>query len=1050
MKTICTLLFIVLAMSTGKIHAQYVSWSPGYITDVSTPVTITLDANKGNKALLNYTNTTDVYVHIGVITTSSTSPTDWKNSKFTWATANSAAQCIYLSNNKWKYTISGGLRTFFGITNASEKILKIAFLFRNGTASVVQRNDDESDMYIPVYNTSLAVRIDQPYRQPKINMPPELVTRNLGDIVSIVATSNQSANLRIFFNGLPIGLGNTNNTLVARNATITKYGDQTVVAQAISGSITLYDTVRFFVNPPINYAPLPVGVRDGINYEVGDTSVTLVLFAPKKTRVAVIGDFSNWYETSKYQMNKTPDSLRYWIRITGLTPGVEYGFQYLIDGILKVADIYCEKILDPWNDSYIPSANYPSLKPYPTGKTSSIVGILQTRKPTYNWQVQNFVKPDKRNLVIYEMHIRDFVATQKWETVKDTLAYFKRLGINAIEVMPFNEFEGNNSWGYNPDFYLAPDKMYGPEDKLRQFVDECHKNGIAVIMDIAMNHAFGLSPTVQMYWDATLNKPATNNPWHNPDAKHPFNVGYDFNHESLATKNLVDRVVEHWLKKYKIDGFRWDLSKGFTQVNSGTDVGLWGNYDASRVAIWKRIYDKMQIIQPKSYCILEHFAANSEELELSNYGMLLWGNANHNYNEATMGYVSTSDFSYGIYKARGWTQPNLITYMESHDEERLMYKNLQYGKVGGSYSTKDPNTALKRMAMAASFWAMTPAPKMLWQFGELGYDYSINACENGTINTNCRTSPKPVRWDYLSNSNRRQLLDVYSKLLRLRNVPNFLPTFVTSDVSYNLSGALKWLQVNSDSLRIMVYGNFDVVSTTGTITFQKPGTWYNYLSVGSKVASGLPETVTLQPGEYYVYVSRADATAKVVALPLQLISFSAKRTSNSVSLVWNTENEKNVKQFLVERSNNGFEFTTIGMVAAINKDAANYLFNDAEQIAVLGKQKLYYRLKTMDLDGKYTYSNVLVINPIKNQMGLSVYPNPLRGRKLNVRLNNPFQKINIKIIDASGRICKVFNTNTSNERGQFSINTDGLSNGVYLLKAETNEEIFTQHFVVQD
>lgn len=1037
-------------MSIGKAHAQYVLWTPGYITETSTSVTITLDANKGNKALLNYANTSDVYVHIGAITTASTSPTDWKYAKFTWGTSNIAAQCSYLNNNKWKYTITGGLRTYFGITNATEKIVKIAFLFRNGTGSVVQRNDDGSDMYIPVYNTGLAVRIDQPYRQPKINMPLEPITRNLGDIVSVVATSSQNADLRIYFNGSPVGLANTNSALVARNATITKYGDQTIVAQAVSGTTTIYDTVQFFVNPPINYAPLPAGVKDGINYEPGDTSVTLVLYAPKKTRVAVIGDFSNWLETSKYQMNKTPDSLRYWIRITGLTPGVEYAYQYQIDGTLKVADIFSEKVLDPWNDQYIPSTNYPGLKPYPTGKTSNIVSVLQTRKPTYNWQVQNFAKPDKRNLIIYEMLVRDFVATQKWETIKDTLAYFKRLGVNAIQVMPFNEFEGNNSWGYNPDFYFAPDKMYGPEDKLRQFIDECHKNGIAVIMDIALNHAFGLSPTVQMYWDATLNKPATNNPWHNPDAKHPFNVGYDFNHESAATKNLVDRVIEHWLTKYKIDGFRWDLSKGFTQVNSGTDVGFWGNYDASRIAIWKRIYDKMQLVQPKSYCILEHFAANSEELELSNYGMLLWGNANHNYNEATMGYLLTSDFSYGIYKARGWTQPNLITYMESHDEERLMYKNLLYGKVSGSYSTKDLNTALKRMAMAASFWAMTPAPKMLWQFGELGYDYSINACENGTVNTNCRTSPKPARWDYLSNSNRRQLLDVYSKLLKLRNVPNFLPTFVTNDVSYNLSGALKWLQVNSDSLRIMVYGNFDVVSTTGTITFQKPGTWYNYLSVGTKVATGLPETVTLQPGEYYVYVSRADATAKVVALPLQLISFTANRTKNNIKLIWNTENEKKVKQFLVERSTNGLEFSTVGSIAATNKEAASYAFYDNDPIAISSKQKLYYRIKMMDIDGKFSYSNVVVVGPVKDQSGLMIYPNPVKGRRLNVKLNQPFQNVQVKIIDAVGRIHSALNKNTLHSNGQLTIDVGNLSKGLYLLKVEANEETYLKQFVIQE
>ena len=58
--------------------------------------------------------------------------------------------------------------------------------------------------------------------------------------------------------------------------------------------------------------------------------------------------------------------------------------------------------------------------------------------------------------------------------------------------MPFNEFEGNDSWGYNPDFYFAPDKYYGPKNTLKEFIDSCHSKGIAVIMDIALNHSFGI------------------------------------------------------------------------------------------------------------------------------------------------------------------------------------------------------------------------------------------------------------------------------------------------------------------------------------------------------------------------------------------------------------------------------------------------------------------------------------------------------------------------------------------------------------------------------
>jgi 1,4-alpha-glucan branching enzyme len=138
------------------------------------------------------------------------------------------------------------------------------------------------------------------------------------------------------------------------------------------------------------------------------------------------------------------------------------------------------------------------------------------------------------------------------------------MGINAIEIMPFNEFEGNNSWGYNPISFLhlisiMEQKVFERICRLMPF----KRN--AVIMDIALNHATGQCPLAALYWNSATNQPAANNPWFNVTATHPYNVFNDFNHESLSTRYFTSRVVEHWLTEYKLDGFRWDLSKGFTQ-----------------------------------------------------------------------------------------------------------------------------------------------------------------------------------------------------------------------------------------------------------------------------------------------------------------------------------------------------------------------------------------------------------------------------------------------------------------------------------------------------
>lgn len=847
--------FITCLLLSVLGNAQLLSWSPSFIQENSSSIEITCDATKGNQGLKDYTPITDVYVHIGCITTASTSSSDWKYSKFTWGTTNVAANATQVSTNKWKYTITGGLRSYFGITNANEKILKIAILFRSGNGSRVLRNTDGSDMYIVVYEPSLNIRIDNPLKQPTFNAQPEFVNWAIGNNVSIVANASEASSLKLFYNGTQIST-TTAATQITGSQNIIAGGTQQIIAEAVSGTVTKRDTLSFFVAPPSVVQDPPSGLKEGINYEPGDTSVTLLFYAPLKSSVAVIGDFNNWTENVNYQLKKSVNGNFYWIRITGLTPGVEYAYQYVIDGNLKVADYNTEKVLDPWNDQYIPATTYPNLKPYPVGKTSGIVSIIQTAKPQYTWTASNYTRPDKKNLTIYELLVRDFIAAQNWNTLRDTLTYLKRLGINTVQLMPINEFEGNNSWGYNPSFYFAPDKAYGTENALRAFIDSCHKMGMAVVLDIALNHSFGQSPMVQMYWNAAAGKPATNSPWFNPDARHPFNVGYDFNHETQATRDFVDRVVEHWLVKYKIDGFRWDLSKGFTQVNNPNNVGAWGNYDASRVAIWKRIYDKMQAVAPGTYCILEHFAANNEEIELSNYGMLLWGNSNHNFNQATMGFNSESNFQSGIHINRGWSNPHLITYQESHDEERLMYKNLQFGNSNASYNVKDLNTALRRNEMATAFWAVIPGPKMLWQFGETGYDFSINHCENNTISNDCRTNPKPIRWDYYANPNRKALYNVYSAMLRLKITPAYASTFTTNNVTSSLGSGFRWIILNEPGLRVLVMGNFDIQAQTGSVTFPVAGTWYSYLTGTTFTATGSPQSLLLQPGEYYVYTDR--------------------------------------------------------------------------------------------------------------------------------------------------------------------------------------------------
>ncbi len=1037
---LCVLLFCMA-------HSQLLSWSPTFITEQSQNTTITADATKGNQGLLNHT-ASDVYVHIGVITTSSSNSDDWRYVQSTWATTPDSVHAVSISTNKWTFTLPGTIRSFFKMTNPAEKILKIAILFRSGDGNQKLANSDGSNMYVPVYDVGLQARITQPYPQPTFLPLLETLNYKAGDAVNISAASSQTASLQLLYNGTLVSA--KTDTSISATATAVS-GNNQIVVQATNGSTTKADTVNFYINTPVVTQALPAGVRDGINYGSDGTSATLVLYAPNKTRAAVIGEFNNWARSAGYEMYRTPDGTRYWLSLTGLQKGIEYAYQYIVDDTLKVADMFSEKILDPNNDSYIDAETYPNLKAYPTGQ-SGIVSVLQTSKPAYVWQAANFTKPDKRNLIIYELLIRDFVAKHNWQIVQDTLSYLKRLGINAIEVMPFNEFEGNISWGYNPDFFFAPDKYYGTDVAVKQFIDECHKQGIAVIMDMVMNHAFGSSPTVQLYWDPVNNRPAANNPWHNIVATHPASVGFDFNHESPATQELVERVVEHWLTDYKIDGFRWDLSKGFTQKVSGDNYDIWAQYDTSRVTTWKRIYDTMQNIVPGSYCILEHFAVNNEEIDLSNYGMMLWGNMNYNYNQATMGYLDNngSDLSYGIYSDRNWANPNLVTYMESHDEERLMFKNEQYGNSNGSYNIKTLATGLQRNAMATAFWAMQPAPKMVWQFGELGYDYSINTCEDGTtINNDCRTSPKPIRWDYKTDANRASLYNVYSRLFALRNYAPYLPVFTApkDSLTWSLNGGFKWEKINSAPVDIAVVGNFDVIAQSGTFIFSHVGIWYDYLADSSFTVSNTSVTYTLQPGEYHVFI---DQNANSV-LPLQLLSFAGSRSANTININWVTTNEKNVSSFTVERSFNGKDFTAIGSVKATNTIQHSYIFTDADASAVKAANFVYYKLKTIENNGAATYSIVVRIEPVTGNANVILYPNPTRNGVAYVKLtNNISGKLQVTITDASGRIFSTQTIQASGGSNQLSLNVSSLSAGIYHVKiTSAGSQVLMQKLVIQ-
>lgn len=603
----------------------------------------------------------------------------------------------------------------------------------------------------------------------------------------------------------------------------------------------------------------PATLKDGITY--GGNSAYLSLYAPHKKNVYVIGDFNDWSISANYLMKKdsvSADSVWFWIRLDGLTQGQEYGFQYLVDGEIRVTDPYAELVLDEYNDPYISETLYPNLKAYPKGKTNHLVGLLRPGKAEYQWQATEYERPANDDLVIYELLIRDFIEDHSYETLIDTLDYLENLGITAIELLPVNEFDGNESWGYNPSLHLALDKYYGSPDAFKHFVDEAHKRGIAVILDVVLNHAFGQNPLVRLWNEGDYGNPTAENPYFNQVAKHPFNVGYDMNHESAATRYYSKRVMEYWLEEYNVDGYRFDLSKGFTQVNNLTDVGAWGNYDASRIAIWKDYFDHIRSVDETAYVILEHFADNPEEIELTNYGMMVWGNVNHEYNEATMGYGS--NLSSILSTNRNFTYRHLVGFMESHDEQWLMFKNRSFGNTSGDYNIKELGTALDRMELAGAFFLTLPGPKMIWQFGELGYGYGDagEQCLNDSADCPAiapgRTDRKPIRWDYYNDPDRKDVYNAWANMLKLRASS---PVFTRpQDSFFALSGSLKYFRMMHEDADVVAIGNFGVTTSTVTPDFTQDGIWYDYFGNSTLDVTGGQATFDLAPGEFKIFTTK--------------------------------------------------------------------------------------------------------------------------------------------------------------------------------------------------
>jgi hypothetical protein len=1000
-------------VSCGQV-IDVVTTDPAFPLDNGS-VTIYFNAALGNGGLFDYTG--DVYAHTGVITNLSTQTSDWKYVKTAWGENTAETKLDSIGENLYSLQINN-IRQYYGVP-VNEQILKIALVFRGGAETPEgyypeHKNADGSDILVAVYELALNVKIVSPSRREPLANPNQVMP------VCVEALQNQT--ISIYLNDSILTTETASSLTYPLEMQGMASGTYWVKAVATGSAGQARDSVSIYLRGHLVIQEMPAGMKNGINY-IDNNTVTLVLNDPAglKNFAFAIGEYSNWMPSDATYMKRTPDSKHYWVTLTGLQARKEYAFQYYIDGKLKLADAWADKVLDPWNDRWIPAANYPDLKQYPFDKTTGPVSVFETGQATFAWEVDNFIPPaingTQQDLMIYELLLRDFSAAKNLAGALAKLDYLQNLGVNTIELMPVTEFDGNESWGYAPNFFFAPDKYYGRKADYKHFIDECHKRGIAVVFDIVTNHAYGQCPLVQMYFDPSAGasgQPTSSNPWLNPQSPHPFSIGYDFNHESPDTREFFKQVLGYWLTEYKIDGFRFDLAKGLTQKYSGQDLGAWSAYDQSRINIITDYYNYIKSVKNNAYMILEHFADNTEETVLANTGMLLWSAMHNNYKQVGMGWQDNSDISRAYHGYRGWNYPNLVDYMENHDEERLMAEDLAYGNVAGVYNLKDTLPALNHMQMASVLFLGIPGPKMVWQFGELGYDYSI--LFNGG-----RTASKPPRWDYWNQPERQELYRVYAAMAGLRKSDAFRFGSFTSD----LGGLGKRMWISHSSMNVVIAANMGVNSLDMAPGFSGTGQWYDYFT-GQVVTITDPATqsFTFGPGEYKVF------TNMQLPIPFHHLSFTINDSLTGVPLP----------------------------NASIEVDGAGNQLSDALGKAVFTSSPLTVLIKVIKPEYKpYTCSlavnsnleKIIRLKPLSGagienpdaQGSLYLFPNPAKGR-ITIGAD---QKYTITCTSMDGRLLLEHRMLNITE----TIDISALSKGVYLLCFESKEGIFYKKIVVQ-
>ena len=288
----------------------------------------------------------------------------------------------------------------------------------------------------------------------------------------------------------------------------------------------------------------------------GDSGVGFRVWAPNAEAVSLVGDFNNW---SVFNTMMTNEGNGYWsVALNYANVGDEYQYVIINDGVQY------------WrNDARA------------FDLTNSIGHSVVQDLNAYIWQTTDYEKPSWNEMVIYELHLGTFSGGLLQAINK--LDYLQTLGVNAIEIMPVWEFAGDTSWGYNGSHPFTVEESYGSPNHFKWFIDEAHKRGIAVLLDVLYNH-WGPSDMDLWQYDGWSENDLGGiyfyNDWRccTPWGDTRPDYGRDEVREYIRDNALF------WLREYKLDGLRVDGTKwiratddGGTEIPEGWTLLQWIN-----------------------------------------------------------------------------------------------------------------------------------------------------------------------------------------------------------------------------------------------------------------------------------------------------------------------------------------------------------------------------------------------------------------------------------------------------------------------------------------